>query len=121
MGRLAPALTHASLRAGRRRARTLKRVYLPMLPGFVTKISITTPGRSRRSSRRNLRGLEPTATLLLRYGQPPPRQRNLTRDPLGARTPRRRMNVPPRMTLAVSRTIATGLSRGRAPSRTWTL
>lgn len=41
-----PATTHASVRLGGLPRLILKRAYLPIVPGFVTKIFTTAPGRS---------------------------------------------------------------------------
>ena len=50
-----PGSRHASTRVGRRPRRTRKRVYLPIVAGFVTNSSMTVPERSRRSRRRKRR------------------------------------------------------------------
>jgi len=91
-----------------------KRVYLPVRPGAVTRISTTAPAPRLRSSRRTRSGrrADLTSMRICRRGQPMPRQWIDTRAPRAVwivnrfkRTPH--LKITPRM-----RTIGNGLMSG---------
>ena len=88
--------THRSRRVGGLPFLTLKRVYLPILPGLVTKIEMLTPAEKRRWKRLNRTARRGPAAAILAWrrpcrGQRRPRQmirsRSLGFDP-PPKTPR---------------------------------
>jgi len=103
MARKPLELAHLSTRAGAVARRTVKRVYLPTKPGFVTKIRSTVPARMRRSNKRSLtRDVVVTRVyLVLGHELESPRHITVTRERLGARTVKRvtrtlRLKILPR-------------------------
>ena len=77
---LPPGTRQRSMRLGDLPRRIRRRMYLPIVPGFVTEICTTAPGRSRRRANRrtcSVRAMPRAAAApRARAGQPPPRQRS---------------------------------------------
>src|SRR5215204_4401836 len=69
-GFLEPGSRQASLRDGARAARMVILTYLPMVPGRVTRISITLPGAYARSRYRTRLGRAPSTRLAKRQVVP---------------------------------------------------
>jgi hypothetical protein len=95
-------------------------VYLPITLAFVTKTSILTPGRRRRSRRRTrtsfavrARDRRPEERTCLANGQPRPVHLIEILAPLGASTLKSRTRVPEVVTSPEIRTTGKGLMSGQ--------
>src|SRR5687768_1891987 len=94
-------------------------VYLPIAPGFVTKILMEAPARNRRRSSLRIRTLRAAVAEreLALNGHPRPRHLTVTVAPAGALTDRTRKRVPERPMRPAIRTSGKGFSnRSCGPS-----
>src|SRR3954469_8820455 len=118
-GLRAPKRMHPSRRAGGALDRSLKRVYLPIRPRCVTRTSMTTPARSRRSNLGNRTTRRPLRTnrTTRRTGHGRPMQATSTRAPRFAWPLRICTRTAPFWITPRRRTIGNGLSNSALRAR----